>query len=511
MNDALTFDYVIVGGGTAGSVIAARLAEDADVSVALLEAGPPDAGQERVMRLSRWMELLGSDLDYDYTIEPQERGNSTIRHSRAKVLGGCSSHNSCIAFRAPHRDMAEWEHLGASGWGPAQTDIFFEKVKEKVHMAVPSGPTNPLNEAVIRAAEAVGLPEVAFNQGGHFTSGAGLFEINVRDGVRQSSSVAYLHPLTHLPPNLTLLTETMVYRVLLDAGRRAVGVMTSQGVIQAQREIILCAGAFDTPKLLMISGIGPADHLREVGVEVAVDLPGVGEHLLDHPEGVVNWTLRRPNVGRRVQGWEVGIFAVTEPGEPDSAAPDLMMHFGLMPFDINTVPLGYPTVPPAWGISLTPNVCRAKSEGSVRLRTNHPADIPVIDFRYFTDPDGYDERVMVAGVKLARQIAAQPALSAWIDRELSPGPDVTDDAAVSEYVRRTANTVYHPVGTCRMGDPADPRTVVDPDLRVLGVDGLRVADASIFPSMTSVNPNITVMMIGEKCAQLIATDRAQQT
>lgn len=490
-----TYDVVIVGGGTAGSVLARRLADRGDLRVVLLEAGPPDEGLDRVLQVGRWMELLEGDLDYDYTIEPQERGNGAIRHSRARVLGGCSSHNSCIAFRPPDRDLREWESLGAVGWGPDGFGPALDRVFATVHIAEPAE-VNPFHEAVLDACEQQGLPRVRFNQG-RFGAGAGRFQLNVRDGVRQSSSVAYLHPLDQLPATLEVRTGVKVAEVVIESGR-AVGVRTTDGeVLRAEREVVLCAGAFDTPKLLQLSGIGPADHLRDVGIEVAVDLPAVGAHLLDHPEGVVNYELTAPLDGPVSQGWEVGIFAHVE----DHDHPDLMLHLGLMPFTMQTERAGFPTA--EHGFALTPNVCRARSEGTVRLRSADPADAPAIDFRYFTDPDGYDERIMVAGLHLARDIAAQPALAPWVARELTPGQDLIDARAISEYLRTTANTVYHPAGTCRMGDPAAGTTVVDPQLRVLGVDGLRVADASVFPSMTSVNPGITCFAIGERAATLL--------
>jgi choline dehydrogenase len=493
-----SYDYLIIGGGTAGAIVAARLAEDPDCRVALLEAGPRDEGDARVMVARAWIDLLGTELDYDYTIEPQPRGNSTIRHSRARVLGGCSSHNSCIAFRPPDADLAHWVTLGASGWGPAEMARHYEQVSARVFMAEPPG-SNPLNEAAMGAAQAAGIPRVTFDNDGNFGPAVGLFQLNIKDGIRQSSSVAYLHPLAQLPANLTILTDTVVHRILLDGQNRAYGVETNGGEIRANAEVILCAGAFNSPQLLLLSGIGPADHLREVGIPVCVDLPGVGANLLDHPEGVVVWESTQPIPEPISQFWEVGIFAHT--GIDDFPLPDLMLHFGLMPFTWNTVPLGYPDA--EQGFSLTPNVCRARSRGTVRLRSDQPGDTPRIDFRYFTDPEGYDERVMVAGVKLARQIAQQSPLRPWIARELAPGPAVQDDADLSEYVRRTANTVYHPAGTCKMGAADDPLAVVDPQLRVRGVDGLRIADASIFPTLTTVNPAITVMMIGERCASLI--------
>ena len=273
-----------------------------------------------------------------------------------------------------------------------------------------------------------------------------------------------MHPLDGLPLNLTILTETSISKVLLDADGDAIGAETSQGTIYAGREVIVCCGAFDTPKLLLLSGIGPEEHLRKVGVEPLVDLAGVGENLLDHPEGIVMWESSRPVPEVSTQFWEAGLFACTE---PDLDHPDVMFHFGTVPFDVNTAPLGYPTT--NQGFCITPNVARAKSRGTVRLRSADPSAPPLIDFRYFTDPEGHDERVMLEGVKLTRKIAEQPALESWVGRELAPGPGLRGDEELSEYARRTANTVYHPAGTCRMGAADDPLAVVDPELRVRGV------------------------------------------
>jgi choline oxidase len=491
------FDYVIVGGGTAGAVVAARLAEVEAGTICLLEAGPSDEGDPRVLELRNWPNLLGSELDFDYRIEPQARGNSAIRHSRGRVLGGCSSHNSAIAFRAPDVDLRTWERLGATGWGPDGTRPYSDRVFDRVHVET-APPDNACTAAFVEAAQQAGFPLVAFNSG-DVREGVGWFQLTKRGPLRQSSSVAYLHPLSTLPENLTMLTGVRVYRIILDAHGNAVGAETARGRILARREVILCCGAFDSPKLLLLSGIGPADHLRQVGIPVRVDLPGVGEHLTDHPEGVVMWEAARPVPQVSTQFWEAGLFLRT-----DSALdwPDLMYHFGTVPFDVNTVPLGYPTAQNAF--SLTPNVTRPRSQGVVRLRSADPAAPPRLNFRYFTDPEGHDERVLLAGVKLARRIAAQPALRSWIKTELAPGPGVQNDAALSEYARRTANTVYHPAGSCRMGAADDAEAVVDPQLQVRGVGRLRVADASIFPAMIGVNPAMTCMMIGEKCAALIS-------
>jgi len=271
--------------------------------------------------------------------------------------------------------------------------------------------------------------------------------------------------------------------------------------VAARREVILSAGAIDTPKLLMLSGIGPAAHLREFGLDVLVDAPGVGSNLDDHVEGLVMWEASRPMVTRSTQWWEIGLFTRTVEGLD---RPDLMMHYGSVPFDLNTVRWGYPTT--SNGFCLTPNVTRGRSRGTVRLRSRDFRDRARVDPRYFTDPEGHDMRVMVAGVRLARRIAEQPVLAEWITRELTPGPDAVSEDDLVDYIVKTHNTVYHPAATARMGAPDDPDAVLDPRLRVKGVRGLRVADASAMPFLPAINPNITCMMIGEKAADLVAED-----
>jgi choline dehydrogenase-like flavoprotein len=492
-----SYDYIVVGGGTAGSVIAARLAENPAITVCLIEAGPTDDGNQEVLSIKNWPNLLGTALDYDYRIEEQERGNSLIRHSRGRMLGGCSSHNSCIAFRAPRYDMDCWQQLGCEGWSACETQPYFERVFEKV--AIDKTPViNPLSQAFLEAAQQAGFELLTFNIDDELREGVGIFHLNARNGIRQSSAQAYIHPLLSTAYNLTLLTNTVANRILLDEFNAAYAVETDNAIIRASREIVVCCGTFDTPKLLLLSGIGPRRHLDEIGVPFKVGLEGVGEHLLDHPEGVIIWETNQPVSEETTQYWEVGLFSKVSPLAP---VPDLMFHFGIVPFDWNTVPRGYPTA--RYGFSMTPNVPRAKSEGKVRLRSSDPKDAPCIDFRYFTDPEGHDEKILLAGIKLARAIAKQPALQRCIKRELAPGSHVVDDQELAEYARLTANTVYHPAGTCRMGANNHPLTVVDPELRVKGVHRLRVADASIFPAMISVNPCITCMMIGEKCADLL--------
>jgi choline oxidase len=509
------FDYVVVGGGNAGAVVAARLTEDPDVTVCVLEAGPSDVGDDNVLRLDQWMALLESGYDWDYPVEPQDNGNSFMRHARAKVLGGCSSHNSCIAFWAPAEDLDEWGTLGCTGWSAADCFPLYQRLETNDapgdHHGR-SGPvtirtvpgTDPCGAALLEACAEAGIPTTPFNTGKTVVRGANWFQINAReDGTRSSASVSYLHPILGKRPNLEVRTGVQAKKLAFD-GTRCVGVdyldpdLIHTRTVRARREVVVSCGAIDTPKLLMLSGIGPAEHLRSVGVETLVDAPGVGENLQDHPEGVIMWEAKQPMVTKSTQWWEIGIFADTEPG---LNRPDLMFHYGSVPFDMNTYRHGYPTSENAF--CLTPNVTRARSTGTVRLRTRDFRDKPKVDPRYFTHE--HDVRVMTYGLRLARKIAAQSALSEWAGAELAPGPDAQSDGELLDYIRRTHNTVYHPACTVKMGAPDDSAAPLDPQLRVKGVSGLRVADGSVMPFLPAVNPCITTMMIGEKCADLLKT------
>lgn len=495
----MKYDYIIVGGGTAGVATAFRLAERKIGKVLLIEAGISDEQREDVLQLKNWQSLLESELDYDFTIEPQKKGNSRMRHSRAKVMGGCSSHNSAIAFQAPDDDFEHWKKLGVEGWEPQQVRPFYQKVFEKVNLE-PSDSGNACGKAMLQACQEWGLQTIDFSHP-NFREGAGWLYLNKKGSIRHSSSVAYLHPYASLPENLTILTETFATRLIIDEWKRVTGVKTSKGTFEAKCEVILSGGAFHTPQLLMLSGIGPADHLQEFDIPVVQALEGVGQHLVDHPEGVIIWESAQPVPEETAQKYEIGIFCKTEAALPIA---DLMFHFGTEAFDMHTQTAGYPTAEQAF--SLTPNVMRAKSKGKVRLRSASPQDAPLIDPRYFTDPEGYDIKVMVQGIKIARQIAEQPALKPWIKRELAPGPDVQTDEEIMEYIYKTHNTVYHPAGTCKMGREEDPATVTNSRLQVKGIQNLRIADASVFPAITSVNPCITCMMVGERCADFILQD-----
>ena len=287
------YDYVVVGSG-AGAVVAARLAEDPDVTVCLVEAGPSDEGNDRVLDLSRWAELLGTHLDYDYEIEPQHRGNSSIRQSRGRMLGGSTSHNGCVAFRPPDRDLEIWVDSGGVGWGPEECRPYFERLKSKMAFRFNES-DNPLLHAFLAAAEEAGLKRSTFSldmPDAHDAVGWTLLSANGL--TRQSSSVAYLHPLSDLPDNLQVQCDTIATRIVVNSLGRATAVETTTGTFEAREEIVVACGAFESPKLLMLSGIGPKDHISSLGIPLTHELNGVGDHLLDHTEAALMWEASRP-------------------------------------------------------------------------------------------------------------------------------------------------------------------------------------------------------------------------
>jgi choline dehydrogenase-like flavoprotein len=498
------YDYVIVGGGTAGCVLAARLSEDPDCRVCVIEGGPSDVGDDRILRLRNWINLLGSEFDYGYTTVEQPRGNSHILHSRARVLGGCSSHNTLISFLPLPQDLDDWVAHGCTGWDPATILAYRDRLRTQI-VPVAEADRNPIaKDFVTAAARALGVPVIDDFNAASFVDGTGFFSLAYQPegNLRSSASVAYLHPVLDRP-NLTLRLETWAHQLLTDASGRLTRVAVrgadgQEAVVRAERELLLCAGAIDTPRLLMLSGIGPADDLRGLGIDVRADLPGVGENLLDHPESVIVWETAGPLPPNSAMDSDAGLFLRRDTGQ---SRPDLMFHFYQVPFTVNTERLGYPV--PEHGVCMTPNVPRARSTGRMWLRSADPAEQPALDFRYFTDPEGHDERTIVDGLKVAREVAATDPLRGWLVREVAPGPHITSDADLSEYGRRAAHTVYHPAGTCRMGAEDDLMAVCDPQLRVRGLDGVRIVDASVFPTMPTINPMVTVLLAAERAADLL--------
>jgi choline dehydrogenase-like flavoprotein len=504
MDDETAYDYVIVGGGTAGSVLAARLTEDPGLRVCVVEGGPSDVGDERVLRLRNWINLLDSELDYGYTTEEQPRGNSHILHSRARVLGGCSSHNTLISFLPFPEDLEEWVAHGCTGWGPETLLPYRARLRNTIVPVAEADRNQAAKDFVTAAAKALDVPVVDDFNARPFAEGTGFFSVayDPRTGHRSSASVAYLHPVLDRP-NLTLLLETWAYRLLPDTAGRLTRVRVRRAdgtteVLRAEREVLLCAGAVDTPRLLMLSGVGPAQELRRHGIDVVADLPGVGENLLDHPESVILWETRGPLPPNSAMDSDAGLFLCREAG---AERPDLMFHLYQVPFTVNTERLGYPV--PRHGFCMTPNVPRARSAGRMWLRSADPDVKPALDFRYFTDPEGHDERTIVDGLRIARRVAATEPLKSWVLREVAPGSEVETDRELSAYGRSAAHTVYHPAGTCRMGAADDSTAVLDPQLRVRGADGLRVVDASVFPTMPTVNPMVTVLLVAERAADLL--------
>ncbi|MCQ4045569.1 GMC family oxidoreductase [Streptantibioticus rubrisoli] len=504
------YDYVVIGGGTAGSVIASRLTEDPSVQVAVIEGGPSDVDREDVLTLRRWLGLLGGELDYDYPTTEQPRGNSHIRHSRARVLGGCSSHNTLISFKPLPSDWDEWAEAGAAGWDAAAMDPYFDRLLNNI-VPVDEKDRNAIARDFVDAAQnAIGVPRVEGFNRKPFHEGVGFFDLayHPENNKRSSASVAYLHPFLDRA-NLHLMLETWAYKLELDADKRATGVWvrTKEGeevFVRAAHEVLVCAGAVDTPRLLLHSGIGPKKDLEALGIPVVHDLPGVGENLLDHPESVIVWETDGPIPDNSAMDSDAGLFVRRD---PESKGPDLMFHFYQIPFTDNPERLGYQK--PAHGVSMTPNIPKPRSRGQLYLTSSDPSVKPALDFRYFTDPEDYDGRTLVDGIRIARQIARTEPLASWLKREVCPGPEITSDEEISEYARKVAHTVYHPAGTCKMGAEDDELAVVDPQLRIRGLNGVRIADASVFPTMPAVNPMIGVLMVGEKAAELLGAAPAE--
>ena len=489
-------DYLVIGGGAAGCIVARRLAERPHNHVILLEAGKSDEGDPIATDLSR-LEEQDESYDWGYRARPVVGSPQQIFYNRARMLGGCANHNDCAFLVPPASDFDEWVRLGAAGWDYASNRAAFDRVEQRLHIEA-SPPGNVLSRAFIDACRTLGLRELNLRE--TVDAGTGWFPLNVKGALRQSSSIAYLHPLAGLPANLEVRCETLATRLLLEDGR-VVGADTESGPIRANAEVILCGGSINTPQLLMLSGIGPGRELQDLGIPVQRDLPGVGHNLLDHVAANLACELHAASPPWRLTPCEsTALIRI----DANAAAPDVLFHYVLMLRDKYSDVDHFGAI--EHGVKLSPNVARPRSRGSLRLASADYHEHPVIDLNYFSDADGYDQRILTAGLRYARELAATPALAAFIKREVLPGADVQRDDEWLAYIRASAETVYHPSGTCRIGAATDRLAVVTPDLRVRGVAGLRVADASVFPSMVSVNICNTVMMIAERAAEMILQD-----
>jgi choline dehydrogenase-like flavoprotein len=517
-------DYVIVGAGSAGCTLAARLSEESSVSVTLIEAG----GKGRHPNIAipaAFANQFRTKLDWDFATEPEPSCDGrSLYIPRGKGLGGSSSMNAMLYVRGRPLDYDLWASQGGEGWGWDDVRPYFLKSENNErgaseHHAV-GGPLNvadcksprKLTERFLASAEAAGIPRVP-DYNGPEQDGASRVQVTQRNGARFSAADAYLRP-NMKRPNLEVLTATMVLGLELE-GDRAVGVRVKgrrggERVVRAEREVILSAGAIGSPQLLMLSGIGPSAELGEHGIDVRHDLPGVGENLQDHPYVVCVW---ESGVGESLYGadkprpmleWilrrsgpltstvaEAFAFVRSRPGLP---APDLQYHFAPAYFVDN----GFDEYD-GHAFTLGPVLVSPKSRGTVRLRSADPAAKPRILTNSLSEPE--DLAALVAGVKLAREIAAAGPLGEAASREIFPGSYVQDDADIEAFVRHRVDLLYHPVGTCRMG--TDDGAVVDPHLRVRGIDGLRVVDASIMPVIPGGNTNAPTIMVAERAADLI--------
>jgi choline dehydrogenase len=525
-----TFDYVIVGAGSAGSALASRLSEDGKHSVLVLEFGGSDRSIFIQMPAALSIPLNMKAYNWGYWSEPEPQlNNRRISCPRGKALGGSSSINGLVYVRGHALDFDRWEAEGAQGWSYARVLPYFRRAEsfrgspseyrgtDGPLVTTPGGRSNPLFDAFIEAGRQAGYP-VSADLNGAQGEGFGGFDMTVKDGVRWSAANAYLRPAMKRP-NVAVETHALVTRILFE-GKRAVGVAYEKGgaaeTVRAAREVILAGGAINSPQVLKLSGVGPAAELQALGVPVVHDLKGVGENLQDHLEyyfqvaskqpitlyrhtgligrGLVGlqWLLRGTGLGASNQ-FESGAFIRSRAG---IAHPDIQYHFLplAVTYDGNTLATEH-------GFQVHVGSLRSRSRGHIRLASPDPREAPRIVFNYMSDPDDWTE--MRASLRLTREIFGQPAFAPYAGREIQPGAACQSDAEIDAFLREKLESAYHPCGACKMGSPSDPMAVVDPQTRVIGLEGLRVVDSSIMPSITSGNLNAPTIMIGEKAADMI--------